>query len=661
MSSQGNIRVVGSLPLRREIRDLEANFPEQFSLFILAFKALQAKDKTDPTSYYQIAGIHGMPYKVWNNARGLSNFDFGGYCTHSSILFLTWHRPYLALFEQALYAAAQGIAARYPENVRSRYVEAAKQLRLPFFDWAARVREPAPSFPDSIAKSRIAIVDIDGRRKTIENPLYSFNIGQVQPDRGDLTGRWATRLQTLRHPDSRNNSHNEVIEQELDNESASLRQELSLLLLSFTDYDDFSNSTWRQGSRVRATTSLESVHDDIHGRTGGSGGHMGALDVSAMDPVFWLHHSNVDRIWAMWQDLNQDEFMSPRPAPFSNFTVRRGSTEDAQSPLTPFWDETGTKFWTSDRVKSTTTFGYAYPETQRWQYASVEAYQRALRQTIARLYGSNPFLNFAQTIAPKDAAAERPTFESLAALPTTMLPVRSLAAGVKLAAAREPPQEQKVVEDDTKENPAANPEPSGESLKPPENPIQEGDLSAPIPDSMKRLCPEGRYTDWVVNVRTLKHGLGQTFRVIVFLGDFSPSPADWAGNAEYNTVGRVTMLGRNSDTQCGKCQEDQENDLMIAGAVPLTSALLQDIAAGKLQSLEPKDVVPHLKKDLHWRVKLFDGTEYAVDQVPRLKVSVCSMPVTLGEDGVPVYSGVYTIHKEATAGKAAGLGEDEEW
>ena len=179
----------------------------------------------------------------------------------------------------------------------------------------------------------------------------------------------------------------------------------------------------------------------------------------------------------MWQDLNQDEFMSPRPAPFTNFTVRRGSTEDAQSPLTPFWDETGTKFWTSDRVKSTTTFGYAYPETQRWQYASVEAYQRALRQTIARLYGSNPFLNFAQTIAPKDAAAERPTFESLAALPTTMLPVRSLAAGVKLAAAREPPQEQKVVEDDTKENPAANREPSGESLKPPENPIQEGDLS----------------------------------------------------------------------------------------------------------------------------------------------------------------------------------------
>lgn len=25
--------------------------------------------------------------------------NFYGFCTHSSIIFLTWHRPYLALFE----------------------------------------------------------------------------------------------------------------------------------------------------------------------------------------------------------------------------------------------------------------------------------------------------------------------------------------------------------------------------------------------------------------------------------------------------------------------------------------------------------------------------------------------------------------------------------
>lgn len=89
-----------------------------------------------------------------------------------------------------------------------------------------------------------------------------------------------------------------------------------------------------------------------------------------------------------------------------------------------------------------------------------------------------------------------------------------------------------------------------------------------------RLAPDNQYTDWIVNVRALKHGLSQTFRVVVFLGDFSPNPLDWAGSAEYNTVGRVTVLGRSADTPCTRCREDQNSELVVAGAVPLTSALL---------------------------------------------------------------------------------------
>jgi hypothetical protein len=43
-------------------------------------------------------GIHGVPFKAWNGVGGDSGLQ-AGYCTHSSILFLPWHRPYLALFE----------------------------------------------------------------------------------------------------------------------------------------------------------------------------------------------------------------------------------------------------------------------------------------------------------------------------------------------------------------------------------------------------------------------------------------------------------------------------------------------------------------------------------------------------------------------------------
>ena len=44
-----------------------------------------------------------MPYTKkwpnydWNNEEPID--DQQGYCTHTSVLFLTWHRPYLALYE----------------------------------------------------------------------------------------------------------------------------------------------------------------------------------------------------------------------------------------------------------------------------------------------------------------------------------------------------------------------------------------------------------------------------------------------------------------------------------------------------------------------------------------------------------------------------------
>src|SRR5262245_30625657 len=49
-------------------------------------------------------------------------------------------------------------------------------------------------------------------------------------------------------------------------------------------------------------------HNSLHGGFGG-GGHMGSVAVSPFDPMFYLHHCNVDRLWAMWQmDGHADEF-----------------------------------------------------------------------------------------------------------------------------------------------------------------------------------------------------------------------------------------------------------------------------------------------------------------------------------------------------------------
>lgn len=98
-----DIKQPGSVPLRREVRELQQTFPDQFNLYILGLQNLQGLDESQLTSYYQISGIHGMPFKPWDGVGSDSDWEessgFGGYCTHSSILFTTWHRPYIALYE----------------------------------------------------------------------------------------------------------------------------------------------------------------------------------------------------------------------------------------------------------------------------------------------------------------------------------------------------------------------------------------------------------------------------------------------------------------------------------------------------------------------------------------------------------------------------------
>jgi len=43
-----------------------------------------------------------------------------------------------------------------------------------------------------------------------------------------------------------------------------------------------------------------SPHNVIHGDVGGATGWMSYIDMAAMDPIFYLHHSNIDRLWDLW-------------------------------------------------------------------------------------------------------------------------------------------------------------------------------------------------------------------------------------------------------------------------------------------------------------------------------------------------------------------------
>ncbi|KAH6854085.1 hypothetical protein B0I37DRAFT_421388 [Chaetomium sp. MPI-CAGE-AT-0009] len=639
----------GAVPLRRELRELQRNSPEQYNLFILGLKNLQRQDENILTSYYQIAGIHGMPYKPWNgvgsNTNWRSTSGFGGYCTHSSILFLTWHRPYLALYEQSLYNAVKEVAQRFPQGaLRDKYLEAAKTFRAPYFDWASQPPRGTPAFPSALTSPKVQVVDTDGKTKLVSNPLYRFVFHSVNPSPGDFSRRWSRYRTTVRYPHKvTGRSRDSRVSPILANELASLRSNISLLLLSYTDFDSFSFNGWDPYTKPSQFGSLEDVHNEIHDKTGGDG-HMSSLEVSAFDPFFWLHHFNIDRLWAMWQDLNPDSYVSLHPAPYATFSAADGESQTKDTPLMPFWVKSGTKFWTSSQVKDTHTFGYAYPETQRWRCPDQKAYQTEIRRTVTKLYGANVFTDFLANVARRK--------EEEHALAT--------AAGGTPAAAPAAPVPRATP-------PFPNPKPTEH-----EENEEEAEAGGPtIPPSLHHLAPNNTYTDWIVNIRAQKHGLGAPFRILVFLGPFDQEadPSSWDG--AFNCVGRVSVLGRAGGrsgngnggaaaTRCARCRTHAARALMVSGTVPLTSAVLRDIVGGGgVASLEAGDVVPYLREKLAWRVTLFDGEERSAAEVPGLKVSVASTQVTIGEDGLPNYSGEYRVWPEITQGKLGGLGMGE--
>lgn len=65
------------------------------------------------------------------------------------------------------------------------------------------------------------------------------------------------------------------------------------------------------------------IHGNMHIWVGGTQGQMGFIPNSVNDPVFWLHHCNIDRIWAQWQSLFPEQL-----------TEDRGMTESTLLPET---------------------------------------------------------------------------------------------------------------------------------------------------------------------------------------------------------------------------------------------------------------------------------------------------------------------------------------
>ncbi|KAG8935701.1 hypothetical protein FRC00_010515 [Tulasnella sp. 408] len=349
-----------------------------FSLYVQALQRLYDTPESEDDSHFQISGIHGLPFLPWNGAKLDDPND--GYCKHGTTTFPTWHRPYCALFEQTLQAHAVEIAATYTSN-RDDWQKAAVNFRIPFWDWA-RHDLPPKQFYDHDEFSQVTITHPDGSKGPVKNPLLGYQFkdghGPDPPKEAFDPDDWPTMKEvsdwpgTVRHPTADGTFDVKSFKKALQKEPfKGLRSSTARLLLNVDNWFDFSTQQARHG-RGTSTSSLETLHNAVHGRLGGDKGHMSYIPFAAFDPIFWLHHANVDRVTALWQAIHYNSWFE-------------ADEIDENTPLTPFWFES-TQFWTSDGCRVPNTLKYTYADFDGLVTTDPEALSQAIRKRVKDLY-----------------------------------------------------------------------------------------------------------------------------------------------------------------------------------------------------------------------------------------------------------------------------------
>ncbi|KZS90384.1 Di-copper centre-containing protein [Sistotremastrum niveocremeum HHB9708] len=592
----------GQVPIRQDVDSwyLNPQNGKQVSLFLVALQKFQQIPYAQKLSYFQIAGIHGLPLIPWDENTQSKSPGYG-YCTHNSILFPTWHRPYMFLFEQRIYEIMiqEVIPQSVPPNDRPEYIALAKDFRLPFWDWAKK-----PTDLPAIAKDPTISVFFPQAKYSIPNPFYKFTTTEVMGNLGitDVDGVPYSKVKATSKcpPVPKNPLQSDWINGTQDNAQVvtNLRThawyqpkdygtigEAVYRLLSenyFSTYDAFASTRLTQGQPPADYLSIEGIHNNIHNWTGGdNGGHMSSPPVSSFDPIFWLHHCNVDRQFAIWQALNPNAwFTDPSQQltdPAGNWSTPAGTKVNPKWALAPFHVNTNGLYYNSDDIRDWQKYGYSYPELQPWlpQYWPNGQFNQLLYTASIKAAVNNLYSNS-----------------------------RSVLLG-----------------------------------------------STPSSDD------KASHHDYVVNVVYKKFALGgDAFKVHIYVGK------DKEVGTVYNFSARPDETG--GPEGCGNCRSQQEDETLATGQVHITVPLLHDVedSAIPLSSLHPDHVEEYLKKNLHWKVTKLYGEEVPLDSISSLKVSLA---VGTGEHykdetQLSKYHSYRILHS-VTEGRAGGLGHSEHY
>jgi tyrosinase len=262
--------------------------------YALAVGRMQQRPPNDETSWTFQAEIHATD------------------CQHNTWYFLPWHRMYIYWFERVVRAAALE-HPDVPDDV-------AEQWALPYWNYDGG--GDTARLPDAFREPQLENGD--------DNPLF--------------TERRSPRVLRGEPLDARVISARDAMRE------------------GFFALDPDPGETVGFGGPVTGKNHFDedanaapgglemTPHNDVHVAVGGSRGLMVNPLTAAYDPIFWLHHANVDRLWVEWLGL----------------PGRENPTESAWSDETfPFHDEEKNEVSSSAAtVVDLGELGYEYEEVE---------------------------------------------------------------------------------------------------------------------------------------------------------------------------------------------------------------------------------------------------------------------------------------------------------
>ncbi|AUX46382.1 pigment biosynthesis-related tyrosinase [Sorangium cellulosum] len=410
---------------RRSVQDLQAAYDrgdkKPLEDVMRAWRGIKSLSPRDQNSFFVIGGYHGEPFEVRKAVDALSPTDiyayWGGWCNHGNILFPTWHRAYLHRLEQALQTIVPGVMLPFwdetsPESLAGGIPRAltAEKFELD----GELIDNPLRSFTLPHDLTDDYWLDNTGGETT---PYFKpKGYETVRYPLSGLVGNATDRLATWQH-NAQYLNHAACTEKLDSNIKAWLSGSgpdgagptpsdpdpsgfgiytMFEKCLEAPNYTVFSNTTsaaaWNHGASgaTELVVPLEQPHNDIHlavggfdlpgqtldsGQVTGSNADMGENNTAALDPIFYFHHCNIDRMFWLWQKRHNQTEKLEGPInlgtggyPGTSSTDNQGPTPgippgtqlDYTTPLRPFTNPKTNAPFTSEDVVNIEKLGYTY-------------------------------------------------------------------------------------------------------------------------------------------------------------------------------------------------------------------------------------------------------------------------------------------------------------